>query len=144
MISPDAMFTICAVVSLVFIGIIVAGEKGAAEFQRESRPVEWWERASYADTMRYLGVPEEHPPGMMVGLWGKHPNTPSWWWRCTLCREYDLWLTPDQAAAASASHECSTVDLEAAKAEARALHPAWRVVHDPDANPDPRGGRLKR
>lgn len=124
MINPDAMIVILAVVCAVVIGLAASehGKHTARNLAKIST-----EGASYSDALRYLDVPEDHPEGMLVGLWGHDHGAESWWWRCSLCREHDLWLSAEACAAASAGHVCSPIDLEAAKAEAKRQHPAHRL-----------------
>lgn len=119
------MLLICVLVCGAAIAAHYAHAMAVEALDRALRP-----DASYAETMRYLGVSENHPPGMLVGVWGQDPNAAEWWWRCSLCREHDLRLTPDACAAASSAHECSAVDLEVAKDEAKAQHPAYRDPQD--------------
>lgn len=129
MISPEAMLVIATVACTVVIGLVVAdhGKTQALRLAKIST-----EGASYADAMRYLAVSEDHPEGMLVGLWGADSNAEAWWWRCSLCREHDLWLSPEACALASSAHVCSPIDLEAAKAEAKRQHPAYRPAFTED------------
>jgi hypothetical protein len=122
--SPDAMFTITAVVCLVVIGAVALSgpvKAKAAELAELANP-----DLTHAEAMRILDAPEAHPPGVLSGLWGRDANAEAWWWRCSLCREFDHSLTPVAAALEASSHQCQPKALEAAELEAKRVHPAFQ------------------
>lgn len=113
-----------AAVCLVVIAVVALGGKSSRELAALQRATEATEGASYTEALAYLGVSEDHPAGMLVGAWGADPAAEVWWWRCSLCREMDLWLPPEVCAEVAALHVCVPAALEAAKAEAKRQHPA--------------------
>lgn len=138
MLSPDSMLVITAAVCVLVIGVYALAESSQRDLERFQDACT--QDLTYAQAMAFLEVPEDYPPGMLSGLWGEDPGADAWWWRCSLCREYDLHLSAVAAALEASTHVCDPAYLERAKADAKAQHPAFRPAPEPRL-PDPWGDR---
>lgn len=119
------MLAICAAVCILVLGIYALADHGETALQRFQEAMEK-PGLTYTEAMWISGAPEDYPPGMLTGLWGQDPTAEAWWWRCSLCREFDHSLTAAAAALEASTHECNPKALEAAKLEAMRQHPAFK------------------
>lgn len=122
--APEATWAIIVAVIVLVLGVWSLAEHGQASLDRFQDAVA--RDMSYAEAMAFLDAPADHPEGMLTGVWGNNPEADAWWWRCSLCREFDHGLAPLAAALEASTHECDPAALNRAQAEARAQHPAHR------------------
>lgn len=127
--NPTATWAIVLAVIVLVLGVWYLAESGQESLERFQEAVST--DMTYTQAMAFLDAPADHPEGMLTGLWGENPERDAWWWRCSLCREYDYGLPCQDAAEAASSHVCDPADLERARAEAKAQHPAYRTDDAP-------------